>query len=152
MTAAPLSIRRIAIVIAVVASLVLGFGVIRASADWTAAAAPLSMTPTSAEALQTSLADETARSATLHDDLAALTAHADELTAALEAAQARIDADAGQATTLAKDLAKAKAKLAALERSIRQARQAPPVRSPATVATTTSSNGARHDDGGLGDD
>jgi hypothetical protein len=47
-----------------------------------------------------------------------LTAHADELTAALTAAQTRIAEDAKVSATLAKDLAAAKKKLAALQKSI----------------------------------
>ena len=112
-------IRRFLTVLAVVGSLLLGFSSIRASAAWTAAAAPLSVPPVSVDALQARVADESARSADLLDRLTALTAHADELTAALTAAQTRIAQDAGHAATVAKELAAAKKRLAALERSIK---------------------------------
>jgi len=129
--------RRILTVIAVAASLVIGFGAIRASAAWTATAAPLAVAPVSAETLKTRLADESARSADLVDRLAALTTHAEELSAALAAAEARIGSDTDHATQLAKDLAAAKKKLAALETSIRAASKVRTV-APTTTRTTTS--------------
>ncbi len=149
MTTTSMSTRRMATLGVVAVSLVLGFGAIRAAAAWTAAAAPLTMGPTSVVSLQARLADETARSATLQDDLAGLSSHARELTTALEAAQARIAADGAQATTLARDLAKAKAKLATLERSIRRAAQASASKAPAPAAAPASSGGSHGgDDGG----
>lgn len=151
MSSASTATRRVATVLVVVASLILGFGAIRASAAWTAASAPLSMSPASAESLQARLADETERSSALRDDLAGLMTHAQDLTSALDAAQARIDTDAGHAAVLAKDLAKAKAKLAALERSIRQARAAQVVRAAAPRAAAPAATPPRtthHDDGG----
>ena len=118
MTTRSVLIRRSLTIVAVAASLLLGFGAIRASAAWTAAAAPLPVAPVSVDALKARVVDETARSADLLDRLTALTAHADELTAALTAAQARIAEDAKVSATLAKDLAAAKKKLAALQKSI----------------------------------
>ena len=129
--------RRILTVIAVAASLVIGFGAIRASAAWTATAAPLAVAPVSAETLKARLADESARSADLVDRLAALTTHAEELSAALAAAEARIGSDTDHATQLAKDLAAAKKKLAALEKSISDANRVRTV-APTTTRTTTS--------------
>jgi chromosome segregation ATPase len=130
--------RRILTVIAVAASLVIGFGAIRASAAWTATAAPLAVAPVSAETLKARLADESARSADLVDRLAALTTHAEELSAALAAAEARIGSDTDHATQLAKDLAAAKKKLAALETSIRAASKVRTVAPTTTTRTTTS--------------
>lgn len=126
MTIRSTPVRRLLTVIAVAGSLLLGFGAIRASAAWTAAAAPLTVAPVTVDALQARVAEESARSADLLDRLTALTAHADELSAALEAAQTRIGEDTSQATTLAKDLAAAKKKLAALEKSIQAASRAVP--------------------------
>lgn len=126
MTIRSTPVRRFLTVIAVAGSLLLGFGAIRASAAWTAAAAPLTVAPVTVDALQARVAEESARSADLLDRLTALTAHADELSVALEAAQTRIGEDTSHATTLAKDLAAAKKKLAALEKSIQAASRAIP--------------------------
>lgn len=135
MSVASTSSRRILTVIAVAASLLLGFGAIRASAAWTAAAAPLAVSPVSAEQLKGRLVEESARSAVLVDRLTALTAHANELAEALAAAEARIGEDASHAATLAKDLEAAKKKLAALEKSIAQTRRAA-VSAPRPARTT----------------
>jgi chromosome segregation ATPase len=137
------STRRILTVVAVAASLLIGVGAIRASAAWTASASPLDMAPVSAETLQARLADESARSAALVDRLTALTLHADELSAALASAEARIGSDAEHAARLAEDLAAAKKKLAALEKSIRQASRA---RAVAPAPATVASGGSSHDD------
>lgn len=135
------STRRILTVFAVAASLFIGLGAIRASAAWTAAAAPLDVAPVSAETLQGRLADESARSAALVDRLTALTLHAEELSAALAAAETRIGADADHAAELAKDLADAKKKLAALEKSIRAASRVRVVtQAPARTSTAASSH------------
>lgn len=149
MSVANTSFRRILIVIAVAASLVVGFGAIRASAAWTAAAAPLTAAPVSAETLQARLAEETTRSADLVDRLSTLTTHAEELSAALAAAEARIGSDTEHAAQLARDLAAAKQKLAALEASIRTANRARAV-APATTRTTSSRSTAGGDDGAEG--
>lgn len=139
MSIANTAARRTLTVIAVAASLLIGFGAIQASAAWTATDAPLMITPVAAETLQARLAEESARSADLVDQLAALTTHADELTAALAAAETRIGSDTNHAAQLAADLAAAKGKLAALEKSIRAANQA----RTATVTTTrTTSSGS----------
>lgn len=151
MNVASTSTRRLLTVMAVAASLLLGFGAIRASAVWTAAAAPLAVAPVSAEALQGRLAEESDRSAALLERLTSLTAHADELSAALAAAEARIGQDAGHAADLARDLAAAKKKLAALEKSIRQANRARTVVF-APAPTRTSSAASTGDDEGGDDD
>ena len=143
--------RRTLTVIAVVASLIVGFGAIRASAAWTAAAAPLTVAPVTADALQARLAEESVRSAALLDRLTSLTTHADELAAALAAAQARIDADATHAAELAKDLATARQKLAALEKSIRQATRTSTVAVAPAAARPAAGTSGGDDDGG-GDD
>lgn len=129
--------RRALTVVAVAVSLLIGFGAIRASAAWTSSAAPLTVAPVAPETLQTRLAAETARSADLVGRLDALTAHADELTAALAAAEARIGADAGHADELAKELAAAKQKLATLEKQIKQASRTQVVVAPATTKATS---------------
>ena len=140
------SSRRFLTVIAVAASLLIGFGAIRASAAWTEAAAPLPAAPVSVETLQGRLADESTRSADLLDQLRSLTGHADELSAALAAAQTRIADDDAHAAQLAKDLAAARKKLASLEDSIKKASQARLVSQ--TVTTRSTSAGSSHDDGG----
>ena len=137
MNVANTSIRRGLTVVGVAAALVIGFGAIRASAEWTAATAPLTVAPVSAETLQARLTDESTRSADLVDRLAALTTHAEELSTALAAAQDRIGSDAEHAAQLARDLDAARKKLAALEKSIRAASAA------RTVATTTTTRTTR---------
>lgn len=115
-----------------------GIGAIRVAAAWTASAAPLEASPVSADELRARLADETGRSAMLEDRLATLTTHAQELESALMTAQARLDSDANHAQDLATQLAVAKKKLAALERSIRAAQTA----RSAVVVTTSSAGGS----------
>jgi len=137
MTVANTSIRRILIVIGVAASLVIGFGTIRASAMWTATTAPLALSPVSIETLQGRLADESARSADLADRLATLTTQAEELSTALAAAQDRIGSDARHAAQVATDLDAARKKLAALETSIRAATAVRTVASATGTGTTT---------------
>ena len=137
MSIANTSIRRSLTLLLVVVSIVVGFGAIRAAAAWTASAAPLTATPASVEFLQTRLVEETARSADLTDRLAALTAHGEELAAALAEAQAQVASDTEHATQLATDLAAAKQKLAKLEASIRAANRARSTTVTAIRATTT---------------
>jgi septal ring factor EnvC (AmiA/AmiB activator) len=127
-------VRRTVTVFLVCATVIAGFGAIRVAADWTASAAPLEASPIAAEELKARLADEQDRSGMLEDRLATLTGHAQQLEAALATAQARLDADTSNAQDLTAQLAAAKQKLAALERSIRQARA---VQSTVVVTTTT---------------
>jgi peptidoglycan hydrolase CwlO-like protein len=141
--------RRSLTVIVVAASLLLGFGAIQASAAWTTTAAPLPAAPVSPETLQARLADESARSSDLLGRLQALTGHTDELSSALQAAQARIAADDAHAAQLAKDLAAAKRRLAKLERSIKQASQARVVHQ--VVTTRPAPTATHHDDDGGGE-
>jgi chromosome segregation ATPase len=136
----PLRVRRPLVLLGVVVSLLIGTASIRAAAAWTAASSPLTARPPSVESLQAALATEQDRSAVLRVQLDGLAAGSTDLTAALEAARDRIAVDAAQATQLQASLAAAQAKLAALERSIGQARTAT-ARSTATAppraATTT---------------
>lgn len=123
-------LRRPAVLLGVVLALFAGAATIRAAAEWTAATAPLAAKPPSVDSLQSALAAEQARSIALQAQLDELTAGSSELTSALQAARDRIAEDARQAEALQSTLEAAKAKLKALERSIRQVRAAP-------VATTT---------------
>lgn len=127
------SIRRFATVVGVVAALVLGFGSIRAAAAWTAAAAPLSVTPESVAALQSQLAGERDRSAALQQQLDALEAQSTDVAGALDAARSQITSDAGHARDLATQLKTARQRLAKLQATIAAANAA----SQAQAATTT---------------
>ena len=137
-----------------VAALVLGFVAIQAAAAWTADAAPLSTTPVSATTIESKLNVEQSRSDDLHGQLSDLAVNSGQLSAALQAAQARIDADTAHAAQLEKDLKVAKAKLAALQQSIRlaaarAASNAATTRSTAPAAATRPAGGGGEvDDGG----
>ena len=124
MNIASLRLRRLITVVGVIAALALGFGSIKAAAAWTAASAPLTVTPVSVAAIQDRLVAEQTRSADMAARLESLAGQSAELTAALETAQARIVADTDQAKVLARALAAAKKKLAKLEASIAKARKA----------------------------
>jgi septal ring factor EnvC (AmiA/AmiB activator) len=127
------SARRLATIVGVIAALVLGFGSIRAAAAWTAAAAPLRVTPDSVTTLQSQLADEQSRSAALRQQLDALASQSTDLATALDAARSRIGADASHAKDLAAQLRTAKQRLAKLQATIAAANQA----SQARAATVT---------------
>ena len=118
-------IRRTLTVIVAVAALLLGFAAIRAASAWTAEAAPLVASPASAKSIEAKLTDEQARSADLQDRLVAITGQTDDMSAALQAAQDRITADAKHAEQLTTDLTAAKAKLKKLEDAIKKAAAAP---------------------------
>lgn len=153
MTTRKLWLRRTATTIGVVAALVLGYGSIRAAATWTASTAPLTVAPVSVSVIQDRLALERARSADMESRLQGLAAQSVAMTAALEAAQARITADTDHAKALAKELQAAKKKLAKLEASIAKARRA--AAHPQVVVTTTKTVTAaskHHGDDGEGDD
>jgi septal ring factor EnvC (AmiA/AmiB activator) len=136
-------------ILAVVASLAIGFLSIRAAAAWATVAAPLDTSPVSVQRLQSRLADETARARALEERLGALTTHADAVESALAAAEARLVSDSAHADDLSAQLATAKAKLAALERSIRDANRVRLTRL-ATSPSTTGAGGGEHE--GVGDD
>ena len=118
----PIRLRQPLVILGVLVALVAGASTIRAAAAWTAASSPLATKPPSVESLQASLATERARSAALEAQLDQLTAGTNDLVAALETARDRIATDADNAAELQARLTAAKAKLTALERSIRQAR------------------------------
>lgn len=117
-------LRRPLVVLGVLLSLFLGAASIRAAAAWTAASAPLADRPPSVESLRADLATEQARSRALQSHLDQLNSNSSDLLAALAAAGDRIAVDATQAKELQDSLAAAKAKLAALEKSIGEARAA----------------------------
>ena len=129
------SARRLATVAGVIAALVLGFGSIRAAAAWTAASAPLTVTPESVAALQAQLAGERDRSAALQQQLDALEAQSTDLAGALDAARTRIGADATHATDLATQLKAAKQRLAKLQATIAAANRAAQAQARATTTT-----------------
>jgi septal ring factor EnvC (AmiA/AmiB activator) len=134
-------------ILAVVASLAIGFLAIRAAAAWVTAAAPLDESPLAVQTLQSRLADETARAATLEARLGALTAHADAVESALATAQSHLVSDAAHADDLSAQLATAQAKLAAVERSIRDANRARLTRL-VTSPSTSGTGGGEHEGGG----
>ena len=146
------SARRGLTVVAVGLSLIVGFGAIRAASAWTAAEAPLVAAPVSVEALQAGLIEGSARSADVMDKVAALETHADELSAALAAAEATLTADTAHAAQLATDLGAAKAKLAALELSIRKASTSQVVAGATRTTRTGSAPAADGEREGPGDD
>jgi chromosome segregation ATPase len=135
-------------VASVIAALVLGFGSIRAAAAWTAASAPLTVAPVSVSTLQSRLMDERNRSAALEQQLRALESQSTELASALEAANARIEADASRAKDLAAQLKTARQRLAKLAATIASAERAARARvaSATVVRTTTTSVEKRGDD------
>lgn len=145
MKIASLQLRRLITVAGVIAALLLGYGSIRAAAAWTAASAPMSVAPVSISTLQERLSNEQARSADLESRLQDLTSQSTQMSAALEAAQARIVADLDNASAMTKDLKAAKQKLAKLEASIAKARQAAAQRT--TVVTTVVKSSAKSSGG-----
>jgi DNA repair exonuclease SbcCD ATPase subunit len=144
MNVSSLRVRRTLTLAGAVAAVILGLAAIQAAAAWTASAAPLAVTPTSVTSIETKLLEEQARSKDLEAQLRSITGQTDEMTAALQAAQERIVADARQADDLAKDLAAATKKLKALEASIRKAAA---TRTKTAVATTSGGGSApSHED------
>jgi len=135
----PIRLRRPAVLLGVVLALLVGAATIRGAAAWTAATSPLISKPPSVENLLSALEAEQARASALQAQLDELTAGTTELTTALAAARDRIAQDASQAEALQSSLADAKAKLKALERSIRQAQTATPAVAPGPVAAVAPS-------------
>ena len=130
--------RTLTIAIAIVA-LVLGFVAIRAASAWTVSAAPLVASPAvGGDHRGPAGRGAAAVGRALGDQLVALTRQTEDMTAALEAAQGRIEADAQHANQLVTDLAAAKLRLKTLEKSIRQAAAAAARSQKAAPATTTS--------------
>jgi peptidoglycan hydrolase CwlO-like protein len=136
-----LSLRRSIVVLVAIASLFGGAAVIRAAAGWTAEAAPLSDEPPDPVTLVSQLRAEQAHAGLLADQLTEVTSQANELKAALEAAQAKAQGDAASADELAAQLASAQARLASLEKQLAKAAAAPPpvvtVSAPTSTATST---------------
>lgn len=133
-------LRRPLVVLGVLLSLFLGTASIRVAAAWTAASAPLADRPPSVESLRAALATEQTRSHALQSHLDQLNSDSANLLAALAAAGDRIAVDASQAKVLQGSLAAAKARLAALEKSIGKARPAP-ANSGAGAATPARNTG-----------
>jgi chromosome segregation ATPase len=138
-------LRRPLVVLGVLLSLFLGAASIRAAAAWTAASAPLADRPPSVESLQAELATEQARSRALQTHLDQLNSDSVDLMAALATASDRIAVDASHAKELQDSLAAAKAKLAALEKSIAKAR-AGAAHSGAGAATPARDTGSHEED------
>ncbi|MFI5262787.1 MAG: hypothetical protein ACHQZR_09570, partial [Candidatus Limnocylindrales bacterium] len=90
-------VRRSLVVLAVMASLIVGVVSIRAAAAWTAAAAPLTSAPVNASSITDQLTQEQALSASLQSQLTGLMTRSSQLTTALQGAQVRIAADARNA-------------------------------------------------------
>jgi len=115
---ARLILRRTAVTMAVVGSLVLGAATIRAASQWTATEAPLAAPPVTVESLAAQLAAERGRTSGLAVRLDEMAGTTVELQAALDAANAQIQADTATAADLTDRIAAAKKKLAALNRKI----------------------------------
>jgi len=113
-----LILRRTAVIMAVVGSLVLGAATIRAASQWTATEAPLVAPPVTVESLTAQLAAERGRASGLAVRLEAMAGNTVELQAALGAANAQILEDTATAKDLTDRIAAAKKKLAALNRKI----------------------------------
>ncbi len=90
MSIASLRLRRTLTLILAVSALLLGFAAVRAASAWTAEAAPLVVSPAAASQIEAKLTAEQSRSAELEQQIAAMTAQADEMTTALQVAQDRI--------------------------------------------------------------
>lgn len=124
MSTLPATIRRVAVVAGVAASLVVGVATIRAASAWTAASAPLDAMPVSAASLQSRVETEQARSASLEAQLKALTDRAVQLTSALETARAQASADGRHAADLQARLDASQARLLQLDQQVAQAQAA----------------------------
>ena len=151
MTITSLRWRRLLTTVGVVAALVLGFGSIRVAAAWTAASAPIGVAPIPVSSIQDRLDQEMARSESMRTQLDSLASQSTEMTAALEAAQARIATDTAHAKALADELKTAKQKLAKLEASIAKAKAAaarPVVTTKVVVAPATPAPTHHGDDDG----
>lgn len=146
------SVRRAAVVAGVIASLLLGAGAIRAAAEYTAAAAPLSVAPESMDSLVARLATEQARSAALQAQLDAVRTSTADLGVALDAARGTIETDTKVAAELQLRLTAARTRLAKLERSLAAAaraaaaRTATAARQPAAAAPAAPRGEAEDDD------
>lgn len=138
-----LLVRRLVTIIGVALLVIVGFAAIRVAAVWTAASAPLQISPASAASLQAAIADEQARSAALRDSLGTLAAQTEDLAAALDDAQSRLQGDTKNAHDISAQLKAAKQQLARIEAAIARAR-----RSLANGSTTAPVAGATSGGGG----
>lgn len=148
MTRQALLLRRGATVLAVILALTVGFFAIRVASAWTAASAPLSVSPGSVATLQQQLDAERARTAALTAEIERLVADSDQLSAAVEAARAQIGQETEHTAQVSADLEAAQKRLRDLEKAIRDAR-AGLARQRATAITTTTVQAAparEHDD------
>lgn len=136
-----LSLRRSIVVAVAVASLFGGAAVIRAAAGWTADAAPLADKPPDPAQLVAQLQAEQQHAGMLTDQLVQVSSQAEELQAALIAAQEKAKRDSTSASDLAAQLAAAQARLATLERQLAAAAAAPPPVVTVAAATTATSTG-----------
>ena len=100
MSSTSLRLRRTLTLVLAVGALLLGYGAVRAASAWTAEAAPLVVSPTAASEIEARLSAEQSRSADLEQQIAAMTAQADEMTSALQVAQDRITSDGAHADQL----------------------------------------------------
>jgi septal ring factor EnvC (AmiA/AmiB activator) len=141
-----LSVRRSIIVLVAIASLFGGAVVIRAAAGW-AADASLSKAPPDPAQLVGQLEAEQAYAASLAEQLGQVTAKANELRTALEAAQSKASSDAASADDLAAQLQAAKERLATLEAQLAAAARARTTTTVTTVTATAPPSGGDDDDG-----
>lgn len=147
----PIRVRRAAVSVAVVATLLGGAAAIRASAEWTRANAPLSVTPIAPAVIEADLAGQQERAADLALEVAALSAHAAEMRAALDTASDQIGDDTETAKQLRVAVDAAAAKLAALDAQIAQAsdrlaRMSAAAAAPAPAAPAGGDDDDEHDD------
>jgi septal ring factor EnvC (AmiA/AmiB activator) len=138
------AVRRTLTALGVALSLVLGLVTIRAAGAWTAASAPLAVTPATAAEVRATLEQERARSASLQEQLDRLTTSTTELEAALAAAEARITQDGTDADALRASLVAARDRLAQLEASLLAARA--PAPAPAAASTRGDDEEEHEDD------
>lgn len=140
-----LAARRLAVTTGMAVAILAAGGTILAASQWTAAEAPLAAAPVSIDSIQQALDQERARSAALEQQLAALEHASGDLSGALETAQGQLALDATTADDLRAALEAAQTKLTRLEAALQAAARA---KAAMTVTTTTrATGGARtHDD------
>ncbi|HEY8238876.1 MAG TPA: hypothetical protein VIF63_05525 [Candidatus Limnocylindrales bacterium] len=128
-----IAFRRTLVTLGVVGTLLVAGLTIRTAASWASTQAPLGVAPVSVESVQQALDSERARSDALAAQLRTLDSSTADLAAALDAAEAQVNADALTATDLRSALAAAQSKLAKLEASLKAASS----RTTTTRTTTT---------------
>ncbi len=115
--------RRTFVVLGVVTAIVAGLASIEVAANLTAAAAPPPAPPVSIDSLRTALAGEQARNANLQTQLDELTGLTTTLSSALDDTKLQISTESKSASTLARQLKAAQAKLADLKALLATARR-----------------------------